>query len=94
MPLTWKFGSLRAWYLQLEEMQKERRCERKERVLFVGWRRDIEDMIIVLDSFVGEGSELWIFCDLPVEEREQRLREGELHPERDLKNLTLVHKVR
>jgi len=78
---------------KLEEMQKERRCERKERVLFVGWRRDIEDMIIVLDSFVGEGSELWIFCDLPVEEREQRLREGELHPERDLKNLTLVHKV-
>ena len=35
-------------------------CRRApERILFCGWRRDMHDMIAVLDAFVYPGSELW-----------------------------------
>ena len=35
--------------------------KRTERVLFLGWRRDMHDIISVLDRFVDEGSELWLY---------------------------------
>lgn len=37
---------------------------RKERVLFVGWRRDMHDMISVLDQFVAKGSELYLYNEV------------------------------
>ena len=37
---------------------------RKERVLFIGWRRDMHDMITVLDQFVGKGSELFLYNEV------------------------------
>ena len=36
-----------------------------------GWRRDVEDIILVLDSQVLRGSTLHILCALPVDERER-----------------------
>lgn len=35
-----------------------------ERVLFCGWRRDMHDMIAVLDAFVYPGSELWLYNEV------------------------------
>lgn len=37
---------------------------KKERVLFVGWRRDMHDMIAVLDQFVTKGSELYLYNEV------------------------------
>lgn len=56
-----------------------------ERILFCGWRRDIHDMIKVLDAFLPSGSELWIFSDVHVEEREKKLLEGNLETPMNLK---------
>ncbi|KAG0501032.1 hypothetical protein HPP92_001104 [Vanilla planifolia] len=44
-----------------------------EKILFCGWRRDIEDMIMVLDAFVAPESELWMFNEVPENDREQKL---------------------
>merc|ERR1712238_129140 len=30
-----------------------------EKIMFCGWRRDMADMIVTLDEYVEEGSELW-----------------------------------
>ena len=37
---------------------------RKEKVLFIGWRRDMHDMISVLDQFVAPGSELYLYNEV------------------------------
>ncbi|CAL5222099.1 g4408 [Coccomyxa viridis] len=63
-----------------------------ERILFCGWRRDMHDMIAVLDAFVYPGSELWLYNEVPVKEREKLLKKEGLDPTR-LTNLTLVYKV-
>ena len=57
-----------------------------------GWRRDVEDIILVLDSQVLRGSTLHILCALPVDERERRWREGGFSVDQ-LKNLRVVHHV-
>jgi len=63
-----------------------------EKVLFCGWRRDMDDLIQVLDDFVSPGSELWIFSDVELDERDERLRMGGMDPH-NLSNLTLEHRV-
>ncbi|XP_058094304.1 probable ion channel CASTOR isoform X5 [Magnolia sinica] len=62
-----------------------------ERILFCGWRRDMEDMIMVLDAFLAPGSELWMFNDVPEKEREKKLIEGGLDTGR-LVNISLVNR--
>ncbi|KAE8800612.1 putative ion channel CASTOR [Hordeum vulgare] len=62
-----------------------------ERILFCGWRRDMEDMIMVLDAFLAPGSELWMFNDVPEIDRERKLIDGGLDFSR-LENITLVHR--
>uniref|UniRef100_A0A0E0GWB8 RCK N-terminal domain-containing protein n=1 Tax=Oryza nivara TaxID=4536 RepID=A0A0E0GWB8_ORYNI len=62
-----------------------------ERILFCGWRRDMEDMIMVLDAFLAPGSELWMFNDVPEMDRERKLIDGGLDFSR-LENITLVHR--
>ncbi|KAL5567346.1 hypothetical protein UlMin_030510 [Ulmus minor] len=62
-----------------------------ERILFCGWRRDIDDMIMVLEAFLPPVSELWMFNEVPEKERERKLTDGGL----DIANLTnikLVHR--
>ncbi|XP_020096743.1 probable ion channel CASTOR isoform X3 [Ananas comosus] len=62
-----------------------------ERILFCGWRRDMEDMIMVLDAFLAPGSELWMFNDVPENERDKKLADGGLDFSR-LENITLVNR--
>ncbi|GFY94702.1 hypothetical protein Acr_10g0000870 [Actinidia rufa] len=49
-----------------------------EKILFCGWRRDIDDMIYVLEAFLAPGSELWMFNEVPERERERKLTDGGL----------------
>ncbi|PKA60201.1 putative ion channel CASTOR [Apostasia shenzhenica] len=62
-----------------------------EKILFCGWRRDIEDMIMVLDAFLAPESELWMFNEVPESEREKKLVDGGLDFFR-LENISLVHR--
>ncbi|GAB4848105.1 Probable ion channel sym8 [Ancistrocladus abbreviatus] len=62
-----------------------------EKILFCGWRRDIDDMIMVLEALLAPGSELWMFNEVPEKERERKLTDGGLDISR-LANLKLVHR--
>lgn len=48
-------------------------CTKPERILFCGWRRDMDDMIVVMDDFVSPGSELWLYNEVPINERHELL---------------------
>ncbi|KAK3166089.1 hypothetical protein QOZ80_1AG0041310 [Eleusine coracana subsp. coracana] len=63
-----------------------------EKILFCGWRRDIHDMIMVLEAFLAPGSELWMFNEVPEKEREIKLTGGGLDIV-GLTNIKLVHKA-
>ncbi|KAH7532247.1 hypothetical protein JRO89_XSUnG0007800 [Xanthoceras sorbifolium] len=63
----------------------------EEKILFCGWRRDMEDMIMVLDAFLAPGSELWMFNEVPENEREKKLLDGGLDFSR-LENISLVNR--
>ncbi|KAK7246904.1 hypothetical protein RIF29_41774 [Crotalaria pallida] len=62
-----------------------------EKILFCGWRRDIDDMIMVLEAFLAPGSELWMFNEVPEKEREKKLADGGLDVF-GLENIKLVHR--
>ncbi|KAF8393797.1 hypothetical protein HHK36_019995 [Tetracentron sinense] len=62
-----------------------------EKILFCGWRRDMEDMIMVLDASLAHGSELWMFNDVPEKERDKKLIDGGLDISR-LTNIILVNR--
>lgn len=62
-----------------------------EKILFCGWRRDIDDMIMVLEAFLAPGSELWMFNDVAEKEREKKLTDGGLDIS-GLVNIKLVHR--
>lgn len=62
-----------------------------EKILLCGWRRDIEDMIMVLDAFLAFGSEVWMFNEVPEAEREKKLTDGGLEMDR-LMNIALLHR--
>ncbi|KAK1434441.1 hypothetical protein QVD17_00183 [Tagetes erecta] len=63
-----------------------------EKILFCGWRRDIDDMIMVLEAFLAPGSELWMFNEVLEKERERKLVDGGLDIS-GLVNIKLVHRV-
>ncbi|XP_057720585.1 ion channel CASTOR-like [Arachis stenosperma] len=81
LPMVWK-GSLPKDFVYPKS---------PERILFCGWRRDMEDMIMVLDASLAHGSELWMFNDVPEKEREKKLTEGSLDINR-LENISLVNR--
>ncbi|KAL7157358.1 hypothetical protein ABFS83_02G072800 [Erythranthe nasuta] len=62
-----------------------------EKILFCGWRRDIDDMIMVLEALLAPGSELWMFNEVPEKDRETKLTDGGLDIS-GLVNLKLVHR--
>ncbi|CAH1441277.1 unnamed protein product [Lactuca virosa] len=68
-----------------------RPTRKPQKILLCGWRRDIDDMIVVLDAFLAPGSELWMFNEVIEGVREQKLIDGGLDIER-LMNITLVHR--
>ncbi|GMF20947.1 unnamed protein product [Phytophthora fragariaefolia] len=63
-----------------------------ERILMCGWRRDVRDMIQLLDAIVEPGTELHIICEEPIHLRNKLLLEGGLTVD-NLKNIKLVHYV-
>lgn len=70
----------------LKETKKE-----KEKVLFCGWRRDLRDMLIFIDSIVEPGSEVHIMTHfIPITKRTAQLMEEGLDVN-SLKNIKLVH---
>ncbi|CAI6012296.1 unnamed protein product, partial [Closterium sp. NIES-65] len=64
---------------------------RAERMVMLGWRTGVPDMIREFDDYVGPGSELVILAEESLEERERQLARMLRTP---LRNLTVVHKVR
>lgn len=46
-----------------------------EKILFCGWRRDLDDLISVMDDFVSKGSELWLYNEVPIQKRRELLLE-------------------
>uniref|UniRef100_A0A803P0I9 RCK N-terminal domain-containing protein n=1 Tax=Cannabis sativa TaxID=3483 RepID=A0A803P0I9_CANSA len=68
-----------------------RPARKPQKILLCGWRRDIDDMIVVLDAFLAQGSELWMFNEVAEKEREKKLIDGGLDIER-LENITLVNR--
>ncbi|GFQ01634.1 probable ion channel sym8 [Phtheirospermum japonicum] len=62
-----------------------------EKILFCGWRRDIHDMIMVLEAFLSPESELWMFNEVLEKDREKKLTDGGLDIS-GLVNLKLVHR--
>ena len=64
-----------------------------EKILMTGWRRDIDDIIVLLDELVCAGSELHMLNELDLDERDDRLIDGGLDPSTGLINLKLIHHV-
>ncbi|KAK9287934.1 hypothetical protein L1049_016379 [Liquidambar formosana] len=81
LPMVWR-GNLPKYFFVPKSLEK---------ILFCGWRRDMEDMIMVLDAFLAPGSELWMFNDVPEKEREKKLIDGGLDIDR-LVNISLVNR--
>lgn len=63
-----------------------------EKILFCGWRRDVRDMMLHLDSMLAPGSELHMLNEKPadVDVRTKLLLDDGFNPN-ELKNMTLVH---
>ncbi|KAL0903741.1 hypothetical protein M5K25_028139 [Dendrobium thyrsiflorum] len=68
-----------------------RPTRKAQKILLCGWRRDIDDMIVVLDAFLAPESELWMFNEVPESDREKKLIDGGLDFIR-LENISLVHR--
>ncbi|KAL3341642.1 hypothetical protein AABB24_025924 [Solanum stoloniferum] len=68
-----------------------RPTRKPQKILLTGWRRDIDDMIVVLDAFLAHGSELWMFNEVSEKEREKKLTDGGLDISR-LANIILVNR--
>lgn len=66
-----------------------RRKRGKEMLLFCGWRRDMADMISLLDELIVTGSELWLFNQVPVQERANLLKDKDNKEEVVTKNLVI-----
>lgn len=63
-----------------------------EKILFCGWRSDMGLLVSTLDEFVPPGSELWIHCVVPEEERTRSLRDEGLDFAA-LRNVRIHHSV-
>ncbi|KAG7398989.1 hypothetical protein PHYBOEH_009982 [Phytophthora boehmeriae] len=64
----------------------------QEQILMCGWRRDIRDMIQLLDAVVHPGTELNMLCEEPIRLRNKTLLDSGLDLG-TLQNLKIVHHV-
>lgn len=62
-----------------------------EQMLICGWRRDMSEMLTLLDKLMPPGSVVTIFCRLDKSEREERLEDAGLDAKADLTNISLEH---
>jgi len=67
--------------------------EGPEKVLFCGYRRDVDDLISTLDHLVHPGSELHLMCTIPINERLRRIQDGNKVDMNRLMNLKIVHHI-
>jgi len=63
-----------------------------EKILMIGWRRDVRDPIQLFDDLAQPGSEIHIFCGMAKEDREQELEDSGMDVE-NLKNISIIHHV-
>eukprot|EP00755_Sulcionema_specki_P034224 Sspe_Gene.20976::Locus_7784_Transcript_1_1_Confidence_1.000_Length_2450::g.20976::m.20976/K21866/POLLUX, DMI1, CASTOR; ion channel POLLUX/CASTOR len=77
--------------LDLGSVAREEIPPKPEKVLLIGWRRDLGDMLHELDMVVGKGSELSLFNTIPVDEREEKLSANGRDAHHRLNNLSLKH---
>ncbi|KAK3251646.1 hypothetical protein CYMTET_39021 [Cymbomonas tetramitiformis] len=77
---------------KLKSTVKRRQTRQKERIFFAGWRRDLRDIISLLDELVGPETELHIMTDMEAEQRNEILEESGLDLD-GLKNLQIFHWV-
>ena len=66
--------------------------EVRENILFAGWRRDLRDILLLLDAMCAPGSEIHIMASVALSDRDRLLAEGGLEVE-TLQNIKLVHHV-
>jgi len=64
-----------------------------ERMLLIGWRRDVRDMFKLIDELVAPGSEIHVYAPLDVDSRNNQLIEEGFSPEDDLQCCKLIHHV-
>jgi len=70
----------------------EEEAEEPTRLMLIGFRRDLDDMISEVDKWVEPGSTLMLFCDTLVPDRMKVLEMNGLDME-SIKNITLEHYV-
>ncbi|XP_057514770.1 ion channel CASTOR-like isoform X2 [Actinidia eriantha] len=68
-----------------------RPTRKPQKILLCGWRRDIDDMIAVLDASLAPGSELWMFNAVLEKDRDKKLIDGGLDINR-LVNISIVNR--
>jgi len=76
----------------LDVLPEQRAASQPSVILFAGWRREIALMVLDLDGLVAPGSELYILCELELEEREQQFLDHGVE-EAELQNLAVLHRV-
>mmetsp|Transcript_4108 Transcript_4108/g.8868 ORF Transcript_4108/g.8868 Transcript_4108/m.8868 type:complete len:1132 (+) Transcript_4108:483-3878(+) len=62
-----------------------------ERLLFCGWRRDMDDMISELDKLVVKNSELVLMSTIPTKTRLRKFKDANKVDLSNLRNLRIVH---
>jgi hypothetical protein len=66
--------------------------DEKEYILFAGWRRDLRDILLLLDAMCAPESEVHIMASVPLSDRDALLSEGGLEVD-SLRNISLIHHV-
>ncbi|GBG27176.1 Ion channel CASTOR [Hondaea fermentalgiana] len=64
---------------------------KSERLLFCGWRRDMDDMISELDKLVVKNSELVLMSTIPIKTRLRRFKDANKVDLASLRNLRIIH---
>ena len=55
---------------------KQSEDDEKEYILFAGWRRDLRDILLLLDAMCASGSEIHIMASVPLSDRDALLAEA------------------
>eukprot|EP00658_Telonema_sp_P-2_P032089 TRINITY_DN23855_c0_g1_i1.p1 TRINITY_DN23855_c0_g1~~TRINITY_DN23855_c0_g1_i1.p1 ORF type:complete len:699 (-),score=231.86 TRINITY_DN23855_c0_g1_i1:70-2166(-) len=65
------------------------RTPQPEMILMVGWRRDVRDVLELVDDLVAPGTKIYIVAEKPLDSREEELRDSGFQVDK-LRNLDIV----